>query len=171
METRYKYFDMPVISNDIPTGLKLFLIELGRRIQIAIQEPPTQTEPGARPVEDSSTIDDEQNGERFSNYGATGPITFQMPPAVPGLEYEFSVDANYAIYIAPAPTERHLLGVANQAIVISAVGDIIRLGCVVAGIWRIIRIVGGSTMTYTSYIPDATGLPIPSADGSPILGA
>lgn len=171
METRYKYFDMPVLSQDIPTGLRLFLIELGRRIQIAIQDPPTQTEPGAKTETDSSTISDEQNGIRFTNYGATGPVTYQLPAAVPGLEYEFSVDSNYAIYIAPAVGERHLLGDVNQAITISAVGDILRLGCVVAGVWRIIRIVGGSTMAYTTYVPDAYGLPIPSADGSPILGA
>jgi hypothetical protein len=107
-------------------------------------------------------------GFRFSNLGATAVVSFFLPPATTDQEYEFSRDANFDILVVPQVGERHLLGTASQAMRITTLGDLVRLGCADTGIWRILRLVG-STPAYNGALLAEDNEYLLTEDGNVIL--
>ena len=121
---------------------------------------------------DIDPVDD--NGFRFSNIGATVDVYFQLPPAVTTVELEFTVDAAYDIFLQPASGERHQLSTVGEAMKLTDIGSLVRLGCTYEGIWRIIRQIGtaaiytNTTYPYLLQHPDYS--PVLHPDGAPVEG-
>lgn len=76
-----------------------------------------------------------------TNAGASGTIVIILPAATVGQEYEFAVGAAFELRIDPNGTETIALpstgaqGGAGKYLVADAVGEWVRLKCVVAGTW------------------------------------
>ena len=129
-----------------------------------------RTEPGATDTTVPYAIDDEMDlGKRFTNVGATGPVSFQLPASSTVQEYEFVCDVSYPMYIWPQSDETHLGQTDGYALKIAAARDLVRVGCIVAGTWPVLSQLG-SDPTYISFIPDADGDPLLDAAGYPIPG-
>jgi hypothetical protein len=80
------------------------------------------------------------NGKTFTNQGASGAITFALPPATVGQWFRFVVKAAQELRIDPNGTETVALpsGVqqaAGKYIGADAIGERITLECVKAGEW------------------------------------
>lgn len=90
---------------------------------------------------DGATLTPAQSGLIVSNAGASGAATFVLPPATPGLEFIFVVEAAQELRIDPDGTETAALpatGVqqaAGKYIVADAIGERIHLVCLTAGTW------------------------------------
>ena len=88
------------------------------------------------------------NGAIFTNAGATGEITFALPPATVGQRYSFAVGAAQELRIDPNGTETIALpsSGAQQAagayIIADAVGEYVDIVCVVAGAWNVTGYIG-----------------------------
>lgn len=101
---------------------------------------------------DDYTIVPGDNGRTFSTVGATGAVTFAMPPAVPGLKYRFRVGAAQQLRIDPNASETISLpstgvpAAAGKYIVADAIGETVDIECVVAGTWSVF----GFTGTWTA---------------------
>lgn len=87
------------------------------------------------------TVKASETGSIFSTAGASGAVTFAMPPATVGLEYMFRVGAAQECRIDPNGTETISLpstgapGAAGKYLTADAAGETVRLVCVVAGTW------------------------------------
>lgn len=92
------------------------------------------------------------SGACFSTVGAAGTVVFALPPATVGLQYDFYVGAVQELRIDPNGTETISLpssGVAQAAgayLTANAVGETVKIKCVVAGTWAVF----GFTGTWTA---------------------
>lgn len=90
---------------------------------------------------DYTIVKDTDNGKTFTNEGASGAITFALPPATVGQWYSFVVKAAQELRIDPNGTETIALdtGVQQAAgayITANAIGERIDVECVKAGCWE-----------------------------------
>ena len=108
------------------------------------------------------------NGERFSNKGSSGAVTFQLCPATTELEFEFARDEDYPVYLCPVSGERHLLSVVNASMELTALGDLVKIGCTSDGVWRILRVVG-TAPAYAQYLLAEDGSVLLAETGAPLL--
>lgn len=98
------------------------------------------------------TIPASESGTGFSTVGATGAVTFALPPATVGLHYYFRVGAVQELRIDPNGTETISLpstgvpGAAGKYLTADAIGEYVHLGCMVAGTWSAM----GSHGTWTA---------------------
>jgi hypothetical protein len=87
-------------------------------------------------------IEEEDNGKTYSNTGATGEITGTLPAAVPGLKFNFFVQAAQELRIDPDSTETIALpstgvqGAEGKYLVADAAGEWVNLECLIAGQWE-----------------------------------
>jgi hypothetical protein len=87
-------------------------------------------------------IEEEDNGKTYSNTGATGEITGTLPAAVPGLKFNFFVQAAEELRIDPDSTETIALpstgvqGAEGKYLVADAAGEWVNLECLIAGQWE-----------------------------------
>jgi hypothetical protein len=82
-----------------------------------------------------------ENGKRFSNAGATGSVTFVLPPSALNLEFEFVRVDSHPVYIAPHVTDSIRGGGPGERLVLDTDGGLVRLGCFKKGVWDMIRVV------------------------------
>lgn len=97
--------------------------------------------PGAIAKESDYTVSVADNGKRFSNAGATGPVTFLLCPAASNLEFEFVRVESYPVYVAPQGKDCIRGGGSGKALILDTDGDLVRLGCFKKRMWDMIRIV------------------------------
>jgi hypothetical protein len=96
------------------------------------------------------TVQDYEAGATFRNTG--GAVEFDLPPAVPGLEFTFQVGHASALTIDPNGTEtltgtNGVPGTAGQTLVADAVSEKVTLRCNVAGVWVVQSATGTWTLT------------------------
>lgn len=94
-----------------------------------------------------TVVADVDNGVVFTNQGASGAITFNLPPATPGQWFDFVVMEAQELRINPNGNETISLttGVqqaAGKYIGADAAGEYIQIVCVKAGQWNAIGGVG-----------------------------
>jgi len=87
-----------------------------------------------------TVVADTDNGKTFTNEGATGAVTFALPPATVGQWYRFVAKAAQEIRLDPNGTQTIALdtGVQQAAgayITFNAIGERITIECVKAGEW------------------------------------
>lgn len=93
---------------------------------------------------DGATLTAGDSGAIISNAGASGAATFPLPPATPGLEFTFVVEAAQELRIDPNGTETIALpatGVqqaAGKYITADAIGERIHIVCITAGTWDVL---------------------------------
>lgn len=98
------------------------------------------------------TVTVAENGQCFTTDGASGAVTFSLPPAVVGLNYMFRVGAAQELRIDPDGTEKVSLpstgvpGAAGKYLTADANGETVRLYCTKAGEWSVF----GHTGTWTA---------------------
>lgn len=98
------------------------------------------------------TLKTAENGTGHTNEGASGAITFALPPATAGLHYLFQVQAAQQLRIDPDGTETISLpstgvaGAAGKYLVADAVGETVHICCFKPGTWAVI----GYTGTWTA---------------------
>ena len=103
----------------------------------------------------SDTLKATESGTVHTTVGASGTVTFTLPPATAGLEYFFRVGAAQELRIDPDGTETIALpstGVqesAGEYITANADGETVHIGCDVAGEWSVY----GYTGTWTPETP------------------
>lgn len=90
------------------------------------------------------------NGKTFTNEGASGAVTFSLPPATVGQWYRFVAKAAQEIRLDPNGTETIALdtGVQQGAgayITFNAIGERVSIECVKAGEWDTFDPVGTIT--------------------------
>jgi hypothetical protein len=106
---------------------------------------------GAHDV-DGATLLAFQSGELITNLGAAGAATFVLPTAVPGIEFNFAVKVAQQLRIDPAGNETIELpstaaqGAAGKYLWADAIGEFIRIRCIVAGTWSVVS--SGGTWTH-----------------------
>lgn len=61
------------------------------------------------------TVPVSANGTYYNNTGATGSVTFTLPPAVPGLNYGFTVDAAQTVEVLGSGTDQIAIGASNSS--------------------------------------------------------
>lgn len=94
------------------------------------------------------TLTRDDVGATITNDGASAPVTFALPPAIPGLWYRFQVMAAQELRIDPNGTETIALpstgaqGSAGKYIVADAAGEAVEIECVKAGQWQARNYVG-----------------------------
>lgn len=93
---------------------------------------------------------DYEAGATFRNSG--GAVEFDLPPAVPGLEFTFQVGHASALTIDPNGTEtitgtNGVPGTAGQSLVADAVSEKVTIKCNVAGAWVVQSATGTWTIT------------------------
>lgn len=87
-------------------------------------------------------------GGVLTNTGATGAVSFALPPALPGYEVRARVDAAQALQLDPNGTEQICLpstgvpGAAGKYLVADAVNETVHLKCREAGIWDVVSYTG-----------------------------
>lgn len=112
---------------------------------------------GAAPIEvnvktANYTVLKSQNGQAFTNTGAGGAITLALPAAEVGMHYYFRVSVAQELRIDPNGTETISLpsngvpGSAGAYLTADAIGETVRLVCIVAGTWSVF----GYTGTWTA---------------------
>lgn len=93
-----------------------------------------------------------ESGMIFTNVGASGAVTFALPPATVGLNYKFRVGAAQELRIDPDGTEQISLpstgvpGAAGKYLVADADGETVNLVCTKTGQWSVF----GHTGTWTA---------------------
>lgn len=98
------------------------------------------------------TVTEADNGKLFTNAGASGAVTFSLPPATEGLNFKFAVREAQQLRIDPNGTETISLpstGVPSSAgayIVADAVSETVDIFCPEDGTWA----VAGYTGTWTA---------------------
>jgi len=97
---------------------------------------------GGAVVSTPTTPNVANSGKRYSNYGATQVIEFDMPTATVGLKYAFQRIADYAIRVDPNGSETIGEGGAGKYLEVTARGAV-AIECFVAGAWEV---VGGSSV-------------------------
>jgi hypothetical protein len=89
------------------------------------------------------TLTRDDVGATITNDGASAPVTFALPPAIPGLWYRFKLKAAQELRIDPSDTETIALpstgvqGSAGKYIVADAAGEGCEIECVKAGAWEV----------------------------------
>lgn len=89
-----------------------------------------------------------QGGVVVSNLGATGAVTFTLPPAVVGMKVTAIVQAAQELRLDPSGTQTVALpstgvqSAAGKYIVADAVAEKVQLICLVAGKWDVIDYAG-----------------------------
>lgn len=79
------------------------------------------------------------NGKTFSNVGAGEACEWDLPAAVPGLEFGFVREAAFSCTIDPSGTEIFKAdGGAGDYLELDTDGDTVRIKCFTAGIWEIV---------------------------------
>lgn len=117
----------------------------------------SQTLAGRGPIDTeahttSDTLTVLENGTAHTNTGAGGTITLTLPAATAGLHYYFGVGAAQELRIDPSGSETISLpssgvpGAAGKYLVADAIGETVRLACLVAGNWAVL----GYTGTWTA---------------------
>lgn len=92
---------------------------------------------------DNRTVTAAESGSTFCSTGSGGAGTFDLPAATKGLTYTFHVDAAQELRINPDGSETIGLpstgvqGAAGKYLTANAVGEWVRLICVVAGVWTV----------------------------------
>lgn len=92
---------------------------------------------------DNRTVTAAESGSTFCSTGSGGAGTFDLPAATKGLVYTFHVDAAQELRINPDGTETIGLpstgvqGAAGKYLTANAVGEWVKLICVVAGVWTV----------------------------------
>jgi hypothetical protein len=99
------------------------------------------TLPGATAKTANYAIEAGDNGKRFSNAGATGPVMFLLCPSGANLEFEFVRVEPHPIYIAPQGPDCVRGGNRGQRLILETDGDLVRLGCFKANMWDMVRVV------------------------------
>lgn len=97
--------------------------------------------PGAIALVTDYVIAATDNGKRFSNAKATGPVTFTLCPTASNLEFEFVRVESYPVYIVPQGSNCVRGGGPGRALILDTDGDLVRLGCFKKGTWDMIRVV------------------------------
>lgn len=93
-----------------------------------------------------------ESGTGFTTVGASGTVTFALPPATAGLEYFFRVGAVQELRIDPNGTETIALpssgapSTGGAYITANAVGESVHIICMTAGHWTVV----GFTGTWTA---------------------
>lgn len=97
---------------------------------------------------DGATVLAAQTGDLITNLGAAGAAVFALPAAVPGLEFNFAVKVAQQLRIDPSGTETIELpstaaqGAAGKYLWADAIGEFVRLRCLVAGTWSVVAAAG-----------------------------
>lgn len=92
---------------------------------------------------DNRTVTAAESGTTFVSTGSAGAGTFAMPAATVGLNYTFHVNAAQELRIDPNGSETIGLpssgvqGAAGKYLTANAVGEWVKVKCVVAGAWTI----------------------------------
>lgn len=98
------------------------------------------------------TVKESENGQSFSTDGASGTVTFSLPPATVGLHYRFFVGAAQELRLDPNGTEVIALPstgayqAAGKYLSADAIGENIAIQCVKAGKWAVTSSVGTWTI-------------------------
>ena len=88
------------------------------------------------------------NGKVFTTEGASGAVTFSLPPATVGQWYGFAVGAAQELRIDPNGSETIALpssgaqSAAGKYITADAVGEYVEIFCAVAGDWNVVSYIG-----------------------------
>ncbi|WP_417396904.1 DUF2190 family protein [Gimesia chilikensis] len=96
---------------------------------------------GVMTVTADTTLTAADSGKTISSVGAAGAVAVTLPPAVPGLEFDFYVGAVQELRPTPDGTDviglpsTGVAGAAGAYIAADAIGETCRLKCVVAGVW------------------------------------
>ncbi len=88
----------------------------------------------------SRNIETKDSGQIFSNHGAIGEVTYDLPEAVEGLSYTFFVSANQTIKIRPASAASRIMGLTStngKSVTSSTVGDTITILATQPSEWEI----------------------------------
>ncbi len=100
---------------------------------------------------DGATLTAADTGKVFSNLGASGAVTFVLPPATPGLEFYFAVKVAQQLRVDPNGTQTIELPstaaqqAAGKYIVADAIAEFLHIRCLVAGAWSVVS--SGGTWT------------------------
>lgn len=94
-----------------------------------------------------TVVADVDTGKVFTNLGATGAVTFALPPATVGERFKFSVLAAQALNIDPNGTETISLatgvqGAAGKYLGYATIGGLFSIVCVKAGQWNCFDSIG-----------------------------
>lgn len=117
---------------------------------VALNSP--RPDPGVITKTADYTLTDAESGACVTNTGASGTITYGLPPAVPGLKFRGRVSVAQQMRLDPNGSETISLpstgvpGAAGKYLVADAIGETVSLECVVAGSWSVM----GYTGTWTA---------------------
>ncbi|WP_417392031.1 DUF2190 family protein [Gimesia sp.] len=102
---------------------------------------PSLTNSGVMTITEDTTLTAADSGKTISSVGAAAAVAATLPAAVPGLEFDFYVGAVQELRPTPAGTDviglpsTGAAGAAGAYISANAVGETVRLKCMVAGVW------------------------------------
>jgi hypothetical protein len=82
------------------------------------------------------------SGKIITNTGVGGTVTWTLPAAVVGLEYEFIRQDAQTMDIDPSGSEVIRGGTAGQLLRMTTAGNMVRLRCSIAGIWEVVSAQG-----------------------------
>lgn len=94
------------------------------------------------------TVNDYDSGATLTNTGASGQVTFSLPPAVKGLSIRARVDAAQELRLDPNGSEQICLpstgvpGTAGKYLSADAVNEVVHLRCIEDGIWDVVSYAG-----------------------------
>lgn len=83
-------------------------------------------------------------GHVVSNAGASGAVTFTLPPAVPGMKVDALVEAAQELRLDPSGTQTIALpstgvqGASGKYLTANAIGEKVQLVCVTANTWDVL---------------------------------
>ena len=81
----------------------------------------------------------------ITNTGVGGTVTWTLPAAVVGLEYEFVRQDAQTMDIDPSGSEIIRGGTAGQLLRMTTAGNMVRLRCSIAGVWEVVSAQGAYT--------------------------
>jgi hypothetical protein len=94
------------------------------------------------------TVNDYDSGATLTNTGASGQVTFSLPPAVKGLSIRARVDAAQELRLDPSGSEQICLpstgvpGTGGKYLTADAINETVHLRCIEAGIWDVVSYTG-----------------------------
>lgn len=97
---------------------------------------------------DGATLTAAQSGGIISNLGAVGAAAFDLPAALPGMNFTAIVEAAQELRLNPSGTETIALpstgvqGAAGKYLTANAVGEAVKLVCLTAGTWSCAFFIG-----------------------------